>query len=90
MVEKRKSPDSLEGVDKTSKKTRETQDEEFQKLRDENLKLKNEKSKLENEKSKLENEKSKLEKDNCDVSFEKLNEKLLLCDFCGVTNGHKS
>ena len=76
MVEKRKSPDSLEGVegvDKTSKKPRETLDKECQNLRDENLKLKN-------ENSKLENENSKLEKDNCEaqVSFEKLNEKLLI------------
>ena len=73
MVEKRKSPDSFEGVDKTSKKPRETLDKECKNLRDENLKLKN-------ENSKLENENSKLEKDNSDaqVSFEKLNEKLLI------------
>ena len=67
MVEKRKSPYSLEGDDKTSKKSRETLDKECKNLRDENFKLKNEKSKLENENSKLKQ-----------VSFEKLNEKLLI------------
>ena len=66
MVEKRKSPESLEEFHKSSKKTRQTLDEEFQKLRDENLKLKN--------------DKSKLEKKNSDAqeSFEKSNDNLML------------
>ena len=66
MVEKRKSPDSVQEVNKTSKKTRETLDEEFQKLRDENLELKN--------------ENSKLKQDSYDAQelFEKSNDNLML------------